>query len=328
MEQTNSSTRAVWGHEAILCKLKQACDRDELSHAYLFEGAKGIGRYTAAMHLIMYAFCKSGQKRPCGACAACRKALNGNHEHIYSLQPDGNSIKDEQAEEMQRFLLKKSYDEERTFIIIDGAGSMTPRAQNRILKTLEEPPGKVTFILLAENVQSLAITILSRCVLISFKPLARREIMEFLSQKGINGQESETIAALSFGLPGRAVSLLATEELGARRKAAAAIVFGLLAARPYYQCSAELARWTGDKQDALELLNMMQGMLRDVLLLQAGADKELITNVDYYAQLLQASAKSKRRRIIALIRGAETARNDIALHININYAIKNMMLCE
>jgi DNA polymerase-3 subunit delta' len=261
-------------------------------------------------------------------CASCRKAAGGNHEHIYCLQPDGNSIKDAQTEELQSFLLKKPYDDERTFIIIDGAGLMTARAQNRILKTLEEPPAKITFILLAENAQSLAITILSRCVLIKFKPLARSEIMEFLAEKGIQGQQGETIAALSFGLPGRAASLLSADDLAEKRKAVAASVFGLLAGRPYYQCSADLAGWTGSKDDALELLNMMQGMFRDVLLLQAGAEKDMIINLDYFAQMLQASARTGRKRLVALIQGTETARNDIALNININYAIKNMMLCE
>lgn len=318
----------IRGHETVIRRLEAACDRNELSHAYIFEGPKGIGRHTAAMHLTTYALCKSERDRPCGVCAPCRKAAGGNQEHIYELGPDGSSIKDAQVEEMQSFLLKKPYDEQRTFIIIDGAGLMTARAQNRMLKTLEEPPGKVTFILLAENAKSLTATILSRCVLIPFKPLPRSKIMALLSEKGASEQEAETVAALSFGLPGKAVSLLAAECLDEKRKAAAAAVFGLLSGRAYYQYSTDLVQWAGSKEEAAELLSLMQGMFRDILLIQAGAAKALIANIDYFSQMMQAAAKADRKKVTALIQSIETARNDIAFQVNIQYAIKNMMLCE
>ncbi len=316
----------IVGHEQIIARLEDAHKQDKISHAYLFEGTKGIGRFTTAMHFVRTVLCKSMGDKPCGQCASCRKIAGSNHEHVYSIEPDGNSIKDAQVEAIQELVSKKPYDDDRTFIIIDGMDTMTARAQNRILKTLEEPPEKVTFILLVENAQSIAITILSRCVSIKFKPVDRKKIMSFLSDKGVDPSRAEIIAALSYGLPGKGLDFLTSEGVDEKRKTVIKVAFSMLNDQPYYLFSADLMELSTSKDEALEVLNILEGIFRDVLVCKVTDKKDLIVNLDYYAQMLSTAPKVRQSKIARLIEAVEVAKNDIAMNINVGYSMKNAVL--
>ena len=107
--------------------------------------------------------CPDGRGENCSKCSICDKIDHGNHEDLYYLQKDGASVKDEAISVMQEKLKIKPYGE-RNIAVIEDADTMTLRAQNRLLKTLEEPPGNAVIILLSENMNNLTATVLSRCV--------------------------------------------------------------------------------------------------------------------------------------------------------------------
>ncbi len=141
-------------------KLNNAISRGNISHAYVFEGDYTVDKIEFAKSFVKSVLCSSGG---CGECTVCRKIENGNYEDLFVIYPE-KSIRDEDIEKLQVNLKNKPFAGNRNIAIIQNADTMTKRAQNRLLKTLEEPPEGTVIILLADNIENLLPTILSRCV--------------------------------------------------------------------------------------------------------------------------------------------------------------------
>lgn len=141
-----------------------------LHHGFIIEGPHTVNKVAVVKRIIKGIFCQNMPGEGCDVCVNCRKVESGNYGDIYYVEPDqarGSkvfSIKDEAIIELQENLMRKPVDGDRNIAIIRGADTMTIRAYNRLLKTLEEPvPGTVIF-LLSENINSMPITIRSRCI--------------------------------------------------------------------------------------------------------------------------------------------------------------------
>ena len=141
-----------------------------LHHGFIIEGPHTVNKVEIVKRIIKGMFCTSMPGEGCDVCVQCRKVENGNYADVYYVEPDqakGSkvfSIKDEAIIQLQENLMKKPVDGNRNVAVIRGADTMTPRAFNRLLKTLEEPaPGTVIF-LLSENINSMPVTIRSRCI--------------------------------------------------------------------------------------------------------------------------------------------------------------------
>lgn len=151
-------------------KLSQAIRTGRISHAYIIEGDHNVDKLGFAMEFVKALLCPEDPGEGCGLCSTCRRVENGNYEDLYLVQPDRDdkkatlSIKDADIEELQANLKMKPTGGDRNIAIIDGCDGMTPRAQNRFLKTLEEPAPGTVILLLSENKENLLPTIRSRCV--------------------------------------------------------------------------------------------------------------------------------------------------------------------
>lgn len=145
-------------------KLFDAIRNGRLSHAYIIEGDALSGKYETAKRAAKAVLCKEAPGEGCGRCVICQKVEHENHEDVYHVSADESSLKDAVIAELQENLRHKPSAGDRNIAIIEDADTMTVRAQNRFLKTLEEPnPGTVIF-LLSENRDNLLPTIRSRCV--------------------------------------------------------------------------------------------------------------------------------------------------------------------
>lgn len=136
----------------------------KIFHAYIVEGDAISDKEGFAIEFCKAIMCSEMPGVGCDMCLNCRKIDHGNYEDLHIVESDGMSVKDEQIFKLQGELQKKPVGS-RNIAIIKDADTMTVRAQNRLLKTLEEPfPGTV-IILLSENRENLLETIRSRCVL-------------------------------------------------------------------------------------------------------------------------------------------------------------------
>lgn len=144
-------------------KLERIVREKRVSHAYIFEGPTDIDKEAFARGFIKGVLCPKGLGENCGACSICSKIDHGNHEDISYFAKDGLSVKDAAIEALQEKIKIRPVGE-RNVMVISDCDTMTAKAQNSLLKTLEDPPGDALIILLSENMENLAPTILSRCV--------------------------------------------------------------------------------------------------------------------------------------------------------------------
>lgn len=148
----------------LIDRIKESIINERIFHAYIIEGDSLSDKSTFAKEFCKAITCREMPGTGCDNCITCTKFDHDNYEDYHFVESDGMSVKDEQISRLQAEL-KKQPVLERHFAVIKDADTMTVRAQNRLLKTLEEPfPGTV-IILLSENRENLLETIRSRCVL-------------------------------------------------------------------------------------------------------------------------------------------------------------------
>src|SRR5699024_1541278 len=154
--------------------LINSIENNRLSHAYLIQGTRGTGKRSFARLLAKTLYCTQREGvEPCHACNYCQRIKSGNFPDVYWIKPDGQSIKINQIENLQKEFTYASFETEQKVYVIEDAHTLTVNASNRILKFLEEPKQRTVAIILTENIQSIIPTIRSRCQILDLKPLKR-----------------------------------------------------------------------------------------------------------------------------------------------------------
>lgn len=159
--------------------LMNSVKKERVSHAYLFEGDRGTGKKDSSFQLTKTIFCKNRHGiNPCHQCSECDRIESGNHPDVHVITPEGQSIKKEQIQHLQKEFTYTGLESNKKVYIVEHADRMTNFAANQILKFLEEPSQQTTAILLSENMRRMLPTIISRCQIISFKPLPPNQLYE------------------------------------------------------------------------------------------------------------------------------------------------------
>ncbi len=186
----------ITGQEMAVGLLTRALEQGA-SHAYLFSGPPGVGKTEAALAFAAGLACPEGG---CGVCATCRRVKEGLHPDIEIVAPEGNFIRKEEITEINLHAVYRPYEAKAKVYIFLEADSFNIEAANAFLKTLEEPPGHVHFILVTDRPERLLPTIASRCQLVTFSPVAARAIAADLSGRlGVKEREAELIARVAGG---------------------------------------------------------------------------------------------------------------------------------
>lgn len=153
----------------LIERIAMAISNGHVSHAYIIEGDNSVDKEKFAFDFIKAILCRDEPGYGCDECLTCRKIAHGNFEDLHLVTAEFNTtktskaIRDEDIEELQSVLKHKPYGE-RNIALIENADTMTLRAQNRLLKTLEEPYPGTVIILLSENTENLIDTIKSRAI--------------------------------------------------------------------------------------------------------------------------------------------------------------------
>lgn len=176
-----STFRDVVGQEHIERTLKNAIEQDKVSHAYLFCGPRGTGKTTTARILAKALLCEKGPTtEPDGTCAECQAIANGNHPDVYELDAASRTGVENVREEI---ISRVNYAPTRGLYkvyIIDEVHMLSTAAFNALLKTLEEPPSHVIFILCTTDPQKVPETIHSRCQRFDFHRISVETIVSRL----------------------------------------------------------------------------------------------------------------------------------------------------
>ncbi|MCL2860353.1 MAG: hypothetical protein FWF46_07385 [Oscillospiraceae bacterium] len=145
-------------------KIKSELHITTPSHAYLLVGHDGGEQLQVAKGYAKSWLCNSKDNKPCGTCKSCIQFNSNAHPDFEVIEPEGNSIKIEQARHLIDKMLEKPIESEKKIFIINEADKMTPQAQNCLLKVLEEPPEYGIIILVSSNEHVFLNTIKSRCI--------------------------------------------------------------------------------------------------------------------------------------------------------------------
>ncbi|MGB3161698.1 DNA polymerase III subunit delta' [Carnobacterium sp.] len=185
----------------IYKQLEKTMKKNQLTHAYLFEGVSGTGKKDMALWVAASLFCqKPIDNLPCKECTSCSRVLKQVHPDVIEIAPDGLSIKVEQVRQLKAEFSKSGVEGQQKVFIIEDAEKMTAGAANSLLKFLEEPNGKAIAFLLTTAKQRLLPTILSRCQLIHFRNLSKQRLLDELEKKELSNQQSALLIHLTNSL--------------------------------------------------------------------------------------------------------------------------------
>ena len=192
--------------------MRSAVLADRIGHTLLLVGPEGACRDELALWLARLLLCR--EHTACGHCGPCVRALAGNHADLHRYQPEkgAKSIRVEDVEALQEAMALKAREGGRRVFILSPAETMTPQAQNKLLKTLEEPPDGAVLLLLAARTAPLLTTVLSRCSLLRMQPQAPAAVEAALVGEGIDPALARDAARQSDGWTDRALALARDED--------------------------------------------------------------------------------------------------------------------
>ena len=197
-------------------------------HAYILEGDTCVDKTAFAKDILKAIICREQPGEGCDTCVDCRKIDHDNYEDLYFVESDGLSVKDEAVFQLQEKLKLKPMGGNRNLAVIKDADTMTARAQNRLLKTLEEPSEGTVILLLSENRDNLLETIRSRCVAYRLNSL----------ETDVNQLQME---------------------------GASAVVEAVINGENFFHMKGLLSRYVKSREDAFQMLDGMERIYRDFL---------------------------------------------------------------
>lgn len=271
--------RDIYGQDNIKRALEDALYDGRLGHAYIFEGEKGLGKKMMAKIFASKILCSRESKDKC-SCNNCQMFFLGVHPDYFVVERDGGSIGVDKIRKLEaQLIMKPTYGDKKVFVIED-ADTMTPDAQNALLKTLEEPPEYVVIILCSNNYSMMLDTIKSRAVKYSFKKNSRKDIEEYLRQRDKNlDEDREFLISYADGNIGNLIKLLEDEELTTLRN----VVMGYaLDIKKMNRSEIIKARdfLAENKNNVEYMLVTIMTVYRDILIMKLTGDKNFLTNAD------------------------------------------------
>ena len=175
------SFETLIGQDNTVQALSNALNQNRLHHAYLFTGTRGVGKTTLARLLAKSLNCDKGvSSKPCNECSNCNDIDAGRFIDVIEVDAASNTGVDDMRELLENTQYATSTGKYKVYII-DEVHMLSPNAFNAMLKTLEEPPEHIKFILATTNIKKVPITILSRCILFNLKEMTEENISNHLT---------------------------------------------------------------------------------------------------------------------------------------------------
>jgi DNA polymerase-3 subunit gamma/tau len=268
----------VVGQEHVIKALKHALQFDRTHHAYLFAGTRGVGKTTIARILAKALNCQARDGyNPCGSCATCQELDGGRFVDLIEVDAASRTKVEDTRDLLENVQYAPSYGRYKVYLI-DEVHMLSAHSFNALLKTLEEPPPHVQFLLATTDPQRIPVTVLSRCLQFNLKHLSAEQIrsqLEHIAQQEQIDHDASALRALSRAAAGSmrdALSLMDQAIVhggGALREAELSSMLGTIAREPVFgllsaiaaedadtllKLTTEIAQYTPDFADVLQHL--------------------------------------------------------------------------
>jgi DNA polymerase-3 subunit gamma/tau len=188
------------GQEHVVTAISNALDNNRLHHAYLFTGTRGVGKTTIARIFSKSLNCETGlSATPCGKCSTCVEIEQGNFIDLLEIDAASRTKVEDTRELLDNVQYRPSRGRYKVYLI-DEVHMLSKHSFNALLKTLEEPPPHVKFLLATTDPQKLPVTILSRCLQFNLKALSRTQIakqLDFILQQEHLEFDAEALSQLA-----------------------------------------------------------------------------------------------------------------------------------
>jgi len=328
----------VVGHNKVLSLLQNSLKQNSLAHAYLLVGPPHVGKMTLALELAKALNCEAAEP-PCGECATCQRIASAKHAdvQIIGVTRGENSaeaksrveIGIDQIREMQHSSNLPPFEGRYKVFIIDRAELLSDEAANCLLKTLEEPVGKVIFLLLTINDRLLPTTVVSRCQQLELPPLAAAEVKAALnSGRGVDPQKASLLSKLCHGCLGWALLATFDDSLLQQRAERLDRLLDIIGAdyEERFAYAIQLAsQFSQSRESVLEVLELWLDWWHDLLLARVGLI-EAITNIDMSTMIVDLARSYSLRQIKNFINSIEAAEEQFRQNANPRLVLEVLML--
>ncbi|MBI4201973.1 MAG: DNA polymerase III subunit delta' [Chloroflexi bacterium] len=327
---------SIIGQEHITSALGRSMARGEMAHAFIIAGPPQSGKSTLALDIARALNC-TGEDPPCGQCRSCQRIARGLHTDVevatMTPHPETGRMRTVIAIDQVRALEQRAalgpYEGRMLVFILDPAEKLHDEAANALLKTLEEPPPRVTLLLLTGSDQDLLPTVRSRCQRLELRPLSQEAIARQLREEhSVAPEDATLLARLSGGRLGWALAAARDPKVLEARQGGLEELLELLdqGLERRFQVAQELAgRFARDRAIVLETLALWLGWWRDVLVVRQGAP-QLAANTDWLASLEERAGRYTPQQACTVAQELLATMERLEANVNTRLALDALML--
>ena len=283
-----------------------------LSHAHLIAGEDGIGKSNLAN--ILAKLILNGE-------------LDREYVDIINYSSSKASFGVDDVRNIIEEVSKKPFEGDKKVVIIHEGNKLTIQAQNALLKTIEEPPKGVYIIILCESLELILDTIKSRCEIYKLTPLTKEELYEQIKIKEFNYSENEIKSAIAFseGIPGRIDRYFNDDTLKELRSKIIDLIKDLNKNNVEVILQHE-EKLIGLKDNKEEVLNILGGFIRDILIHKEIENKDFIINGDKIDDINELTKEMSFRKLNNMIMTIEEARKNIKSNVSWAMTLRVMLM--
>jgi DNA polymerase-3 subunit delta' len=332
----NKMQSAISMQPEVLEFLQKSINKKRLSHAYLFEGEQGTSKRNIAFLFAKTLLCSINQpidvikaqqasEGHCLDCNVCSRVDQMNHPDIYYIEPEGLSIKKEQIQALQVEFRKKAVESDQKIYILAEVEKLTNSSANSLLKYLEEPHEGTTIILLTSAISKILPTILSRCQIISFKPLNIEIVSNLLVERGVPASKATLIANLKRNVE-EGLQLYQDDWFGIAKKVVEKIFLKL--DNPSSSLLAIQEEWAPifKERDQIDLgLELLLYLYRDLLYLKIRKDGSVL-NKEFSNELVKLIPRFSEKQIAKKMDAILRARRKLSANTNQQLLMEQLVI--
>ncbi len=318
----------IIGHEDIVRHFKSSIELGKVSHAYILNGEKGVGKKTLAHVVAKSLQCESGSPDPCGTCTSCLQVDSNNQPDIIWVNHEKPNVitVDEIRSQIVNDIDLKPYRSRYKIYVVPDAQMMNPQAQNALLKTLEEPPEYAIIMLLTDNVDKFLPTILSRCIVLNFKPVQPLEMIEYLEEQlGVEKEKAKFCADFAQGNLGKAVRLAISPDYNEIKEDSVRLL------RRIHEMDMEdiilaVKKMGKYKLDVTDYIDIMMMWFRDILMVKISNSPNKTIFKSEFSYLKKQASRTSYEGIEEILKAMNKLKIRLEANVNFDIAIELTLL--